>query len=141
MPSAGACGAEEECSPLPGSAIALEAPQVLTPFAELVRRLKMSRRPDGDWTPAEKGAMHAAAARDAHEPASAPWWDGMSCARCSIVPLEASGALKRPPGCPDASHPAAFCRACLHDGAMKIGETAEDAALLASLWCPACRES
>jgi hypothetical protein len=141
MPDADARGAAEACAPLPGSATDPAAQRVSTsPFRELRRRLMSSRLPDGGWTPAELSLMQANAARQARELASAPRWDGSSCAACSIVPREASSALQRPPGCPDESHPAAFCGACLRNGAMKIGETAEDAALLASLWCPACRE-
>ena len=136
MPDAGARGAAEACAPLPGSATDPAAQRVSTsPFDELERlRLKSS------GLPAEKSVMQANAARQARRLASVSPWDGTSCVRCSIVPPEASGALQRAPGCPDASHPAAFCGACLRYGAIKIGATEEDAALIAALWCSACRE-
>jgi len=140
MPDASARAAAGAYSPLPGTDTDPAAQHVSTPFDELRRRLPSAMQTVGDWTPAEKKVMQANATREAHELATAPRWDGASCARCSIVPLKALGALKRPPGCPDASHPAAFCGACLQYGAMKIGDTQEDATLLASLWCSACRE-
>jgi len=58
-----------------------------------------------------------------------------TCRSCK----KACGApLMRPPGCLDARHPAVFCGECLRAGALKIGRTEEDAALLGPLWCSKC---
>ena len=47
--------------------------------------------------------------------------------------------LMRPPGCMDIRHPAEFCAECLRAGALGIGPTEADAALLGRLWCSKCK--
>ena len=81
-----------------------------------------------DWTAAQRAALEETA-----QVASLrlPLPVG-SCQRCRSV----GAALSRCTGCPDSGHPAAFCSACLHHGALFIGN--EDAAVLALLWCPGC---
>lgn len=82
----------------------------------------------GDWTAAQRAELEEKA-RVASLRLPLP--EG-SCHQCGSV----CELLSRCTGCPDSSHPAAFCSACLRNGALFIGN--EDAALLALLWCPGC---
>ena len=82
------------------------------------------------WTTAQ----HAMLEERARAPP--PQYPPGTCRSCK----KACGApLMRPPGCMDIRHPAEFCAECLRAGALGIGPTEADAALLGRLWCSKCK--